>query len=465
MRAPAILVLAVALAGGHAAADENSDLNFIPAPAAPNNAAPTPSPAAVHGRLYLEDAASFASLRSALPVPFPPPVPQSWEERIFLDARDEWALAPDFHVDYSGRLNFRAGDQLPIPSHENVRHDFREGYFTWEPVSGSFIDGGRINVKNGVATGYNPTDFFKTHAVIEPLSFDPTVLREDRLGTAMIRASHVAPSGTVAVAFAPQFEKESSLYTTNNLPSFDPGFGRTNAHDRLLIEGSTNLSDFNPELLLYREAAATLIGANVSAPMGHKTVLYLESSGGDAPSLINEALGYGHATGAIPAGAPEPLPEGGAKSFRAKAALGASYATESNITFNFEYHYDGAGFSHQDWRNWFAMGSARTAPPGIADSLWYIRDYGQEVEEPVARHSLFLRFDAVDAFVPNLEITGFTNTDLFDGSSLAQLTADYYLSNQWTIGAVGAADLGRKRSEFGSLPQAESILLKLARYF
>lgn len=64
-----------------------------------------------------------------------------------------------------------------------------------------------------------------------------------------------------------------------------------------------------------------------------------------------------------------------------------------------------------------------------------------------------------------MELTGFINTDLYDGSSLVQLGADYYLSNAWTIGALANANLGRTHSDFGSLPQAASILFKVARYF
>jgi hypothetical protein len=67
--------------------------------------------------------------------------------------------------------------------------------------------------------------------------------------------------------------------------------------------------------------------------------------------------------------------------------------------------------------------------------------------------------------VPKLEITGFTNMDLFDGSTLVQLTADYYLSNQWTVGAIAEANLGSRRTEFGSLPQAATLLFKVARFF
>ena len=79
-------------------------------------------------------------------------------------------------------------------------------------------------------------------------------------------------------------------------------------------------------------------------------------------------------------------------------------------------------------------------------------------------HSAFLRADWVDAFVPDLELTALANMDLEDGSGLVQATADYYLSRTWTIGGLASFTFGTRRSDFGSLPQAGSILLRLVRY-
>jgi hypothetical protein len=109
------------------------------------------------------------------------------------------------------------------------------------------------------------------------------------------------------------------------------------------------------------------------------------------------------------------------------------------------------------------MSHAQTA--GIPAALWYIRGYALDQQDPISKQSAFLRFDWVDAFVTNLEVTGFINTDLYDASSLVQLTADYYLSKSWTVGALLVSNLGRARSDFGSLPQAGSALLKISRYF
>jgi hypothetical protein len=461
------LTLLIALAAGAARADENSDLNLIPEAAQPGAPPAAPAtPTTTNGRVYLEDTGSVASTRGSLLVPAPPPPTEDWEERLFFDVREEWSLAQDLSIDYSGRMNLRASDRIDFPTHENIRHDFREGFVTWTPFAGTFFDFGRINLKSGVAAGYNPTDFFKTHAVVEPISLDPAVLREDRLGTAMARASYVGEGYSITAAFAPEFERESPVFTTTDLPSFDPTFGRTNAHPRLLLKGSFDLgNDVSPELLFYREGADTRFGANLTREISHKIVAYAEWSGGDEASLINEALGYGRATGTIPGAAPSVLPESPVRSFRSDAAIGASYSTESNVTFNLEYHYSGESFSRQDWRNWFALGQKLQNVPNADNELWYIRAYALDVEQPMSRQGAFLRFDWVDAFIPKLELTGFINVDVFDGSQTAQLTADYYLSNEWTVGMIASTNLGSRKSDFGSLPQAASVLVKLARYF
>jgi hypothetical protein len=115
--------------------------------------------------------------------------------------------------------------------------------------------------------------------------------------------------------------------------------------------------------------------------------------------------------------------------------------------------------------DWFSNGQGTTSSSPAARELWYIRGYALDQQEPLTRQSLFLRADWVDAFIPHLEITGFINSDLYDRSGLAQIATDYYLSNVWTIGIQASANLGAKRSDFGSLPQASSVLLKVTRYF
>ena len=56
---------------------------------------------------------------------------------------------------------------------------------------------GRINVRNGAALGYNPTDFFRSGALRSVVSIDPNSLRENRLGTVMLRPTAHRPIGCV----------------------------------------------------------------------------------------------------------------------------------------------------------------------------------------------------------------------------------------------------------------------------
>jgi hypothetical protein len=466
MRGRALAPLFLALAAAPALADENQDLNLIPEGVQQQPPAATQGPTRdQRQQIYLENATSFNSRQSLL-VPAPPPPTPDWQERLFLDARKEWVLSPDLDLTYSGRLNLEADDVEPFPTHHAIRNDFREGYASWQVAPATYLDLGRINLKSGVAAGFNPTDFFKTRAVVEPLSIDPAVLREDRLGTFMLEAQHIGEGASFTIAYAPKLYDPSRIYTATTLPSLDPMLDRTNAHDRLLVKGTVDLADgLSPEFLAYHEGERSELGTNLTESIGQRTVLYAEWAGGRRASLIADAFHYGVDTGSLPPQATAALPFDARTYFQSDLAVGGSYTTSNRIVFNLEYHFHQAGFSDQDWRNWFAIGEARANSPPVTSTLWYLRAYAADQQEPINTHALFLRADWTDAFIPDLELTALTRIDLQDGSSVAQLTADYYLSNAWTMGALAAANLGGRGTDQGSLPQQMGVIFKLARYF
>jgi negative regulator of sigma E activity len=450
------------------ASSENKDLELIPqglreAPSSPTSTAPAAATAAQ--RLYLENAFTTQSRRGAGLVPLPPPPPFDWQERIFLDVRKQWDIGDGVSASYSGRLNLRAENDIDFPNRQNVLNDLREAYASWQPLSRSYLDLGRINLKSGIALGYNPTDYFKTRAVVEPLSADPTVLREDRLGTLMMRGLQVWDRGSLTVAFAPHLYSPSAIYAGLNLPSFDPSLDRTNAANRLLLKGTANVSaNLSPELLYYREGGQSRVGANLTQNIGQRSIAYLEWSGGTRPDLIEQALLYGRETGTLPASAPAVLPENPRRRFQSELALGASYAGTAKVTVNLEYHFNQAAFTAADWSRWFTIGRGTTAASLVAAELWYVRDYAADQQQPINRHSLFLRADCTDAFVRKLELSGFIDVDLHDGSSLLQFGADYYLSDHWTVGGLLIGYAGARRSDFGSLPIGATFLVDFARY-
>jgi hypothetical protein len=455
--ASAFLLLSCLAANAQTA---DPDLARIPAAAAPTAPAPTDG----QDNIYLENYLAVSALRSNLAVPLPPPGPAQWEARLFLDARIERPLANDLGFFYSGRLNVSVENDAGFPSHHDVRNDLREAYLAWRGADGLFVEFGRINLKSGMALGFNPTDFFKTRAVVDPVSADPTVLREDRLGTLMLQAQKIWNGGSLMAAIAPKLAEETAPYTNTDLPSFNPMFDRTNAHTRALVKASIDVFDgISPEFLIYNETDHTRFGLNLTQGFGQAIVGYLEWAGGRRSSLAYNAYADGVLTGVLPPGAS--IPVDAQRSFANDLAVGASYATKIGVTFDLEYDFHQAGFSAADWRNWFDAGAANTTNQPVLGELWFLRGYAGDQQEPVARNSIFLSANWPHAFVHDLSLAGFVDTDLRDGSGLAQFTANYDISPQWTVGVLTDAYFGAHRSDFGSLPQQLNILASVSRFF
>src|SRR5262249_42713517 len=173
---------------------ENDDLDSMPTLQSPGDAEPVLSRNG-NQRLYVQNAFTWSAGRSDLLVPVPQSTASTWEDRVFVDVRREWRAGPRLTLTFSDRLNVRVENDLAFPTRQNVVNDWREGFLSWEISDNTYVDAGRINLKSGAALGFNPTDFFKTRAVVEPLSADPSVLREDRLGTLMLRAQRIWTGG------------------------------------------------------------------------------------------------------------------------------------------------------------------------------------------------------------------------------------------------------------------------------
>jgi hypothetical protein len=458
-----VAVLAASLcAAVPAAADENSDLNLIPGSV---SKAPTEAPQAPPaGKLFLEDAFTLTAPRSGLAVPLLPPAPALWQNRTSLDVSYQWHLSDTLTATLSDRFNVIEQNDYSFPDHKNVRNDFREGYLTWEPSERIYLEAGRINLRDGVALGFNPTDFFKTRTLVDQASQDPSVIRQDRLGVLMLRGQAIWGDGSASIAFAPKVQSPTSFSATG-ASGLDPRFDRTNAADRVLLSVNYDFADLSPQALVYHEGNRTRFGLNLSRQIGQSVIAYAEWAGGREPSLIAEAVSYGKRTGTLPENAPLLPPPTAGESFQNDLAIGASWTSAEKITVNLEYHYHQAGFSPADWHNWFAIGGANRNVLPVAGELWFIRGYAADQQQPTAQHQVFLRAGWTDAFVANLELTAFTFVNLYDGSSLSQLSASYYLSSAWTIGAYATATLGGVRSERGSQPQARSIIAQVIRYF
>jgi hypothetical protein len=111
------------------------------------------------------------------------------------------------------------------------------------------------------------------------------------------------------------------------------------------------------------------------------------------------------------------------------------------------------------------VGSAGRNSRAVTGELWFIRGFANDQQQPLSQQQVFLRATWTDAFIPKLDLTAFAFVDVYDGSVLTQISANYYLTRSWTVGGYLSANAGGPRSEQGSFPQAGSAIVQLIRYF
>jgi hypothetical protein len=450
-------------------ADENQDLDLIPSeirdqPAKPITTAPPgePAPKRLHAKPFIEDALALAGPARTVPVPYPLPL-SDWQNRTSFDLYLQWTPWRPLTITISNRLNLIEQDNLSFWSRHTVRNDLREAYLSWEVATNTFLEAGRINIRNGTALGYNPTDFFRARTLVGQASLDPSTIRQNRLGTLMARAQKIWAGGSASIAFAPKVAHASRIFDDSRI-GIDPSFDTTNAAYRGLATLSLDVGAWSPQLLGYYERDRSKLGLGVSRAFGDAVVAYAEWAGGKESNLIARSFAYAQTTEGLPPDAPLPLPTDTGSAFRNDLAAGASWTIGSKVTLNLEYHFHQAGFTRQDWQDWFDVGSSAASPPALADQLWYIRGYAADQQEPNSRHQVFLRVAWPRAILSHLDLAGFALVDLYAGSTLAQLAASYYLSDVWTFAVYGAMNAGPARSERGSLPRFGSVILQVVAY-
>ena len=440
-----------------APADEDTDLARIPdAPAV--DAAPLSAGRRASARLYLEDALTLAA-RRAPAVRFPPPPPYRWQNRISADAVAEWSVRPSLKLFLSDRIDVIAQEDATWWSRGTVHNELREGYASWQPRPRVYLEVGRINARNGVALGFNPTDVFRARTLVGQASLDPSVLSRNRLGTLMARAQVIGRAGALSVMYAPKLFEPSAI--GSDAVGVDPRFDATNASHRVLVTAGGNAGELSVQSMAYFEPGRPKVGLALTRPLGSSVVAYAEWTLGHEADLVARALDYGRRTGTLPAGTPDQLAADPSQRWRNDVAAGASWTIATLLTLNLEYHFHQGALSAGDWARWFAAGRA---VPAIAPELWYIRGYAADQQEPASQHNAFLRIAWPNAGLSDLEVDAFAFVSLHDGSVLTQTSAIYAISDHWTLTFSFSASVGSPQSERGSLPQAASGILDLVLY-
>jgi hypothetical protein len=377
-------------------------------------------------------------------------------ERLSLEVRDDARLAPDWRFVFGDRLdiaysggssndgnNSTRGSSIGTGSNISTGagtgnglqkiNTLKQAYVSWQPQSDLLVDLGRINTREGVAFGYNPTDFFRTDALRTIESLDPDSLRDERLGTVMLRGESLWTSGALTALYAPKLD------STQSTAPFSPDFGATNASGRWLLSLTQHLTpSWSPQWLLFgNDHGMAQLGFDSTALLGDATVAYVDASGGRLSSLWTQS---------------QNLPADPA--WRARAAAGLTYSTTHKLALTLEYEYDGAALGARGWD------AVRAGDP---QAYGRYRNYVSAQQELPTRQALFAYASWQDVGIRHLDWSAFLRVDLVDHSRLPWTEMRYH----WTrvdLALRWQDEAGAPTSDYGAAPTGRTWQL-VADYF
>ncbi|MFZ6848914.1 hypothetical protein [Undibacterium sp. RuRC25W] len=356
-------------------------------------------------------------------------------QRLSFDVQYDGTLAQGWRAILSDRLDINWPAQIPG---QNSINTVKEAYLIWQMQNDILLDAGRINVRNGVATGYNPTDFFRNGALRSIVSADPSSLKEDRQGSVMLRAQKLWDGGSVTALFSPKLAEQA------NNASFSLDIGATNSQNRWLVALSQKMAEgWAPQFLLFKsEQLPTQIGMNLTTLVNDATVAYVEWSGGRSPSLLAQAYQQ------------QGLYFPDTSAFRNRTSVGLTYTTENKISVTTELEYNGGALDQNKWD------ALQRGPLAIYGQY---RNYLQTVQEAPTARAIFVYASWQDALLNHLDLSAMSRFDAVDSSRMSWLEARFHFSHaefalQWQRNS------GNRLSDYGVATKMQSWQL-MARYF
>lgn len=400
---------------------------------------------------WADDLADLDALALADAPPTTPPPARDWQgfaelawgqftapqesvtanHRLSLDLQVDTAIAPRWRAVLANRLD---GKWPPQTGDEHYINTLKEAYVSWQASDARLLDLGRVNVRNGVAMGYNPTDYFRSGAVRSLVSSDPGSLKKNRLGSVMLRGQTLWTGGSLTALASPKMAEQASD------TAFSPDYGATNNQNRWLLAVSQHLTDkITPQWLVYGEdRQSAQLGMNLTTLAGDATVLFAEWSGGQSRSQLAQAgLSSEEA------------------SFHQRAAAGVTYTTGNKLSWTLEYAYNDAALNADQW-------SALQRGPALAYGRY--RVWAQAAQELPTQEMLGLYANWTDAFVPHLDLSAMVRANVADRSRTHWVEARYHWSHT-DLALQWQANSGGELSDFGAVPQQRIWQVSLRQYF
>jgi hypothetical protein len=448
--------LGFVLAPAPRTASAEEDQQRIPANVLGDEPVAAPAAAAGSESIFVEANGEQVTRRTLLvPIESPDHRREVW--RLIADARGDKALSDRVTARLSARFDF-SGTQDDGTRNEG-QISLREAAAQWRAADTLVAEFGRVNLRQGVALGFNPTDFFKPRTAVDTSTRDPQVQRVNRLGTVMLNAQHIGPSGSLLVALAPRLTQAAGL--AEDEPKERLRLGDTNGQNRLLVKGQlAQIHSLQPELLAFKDDTGWRVGANLTGAFGQQVTGFIEYAGGRRLPLLRRLLEDGVHSGDLPASALAALP-GAEKRWLNDLAIGATWTGSNLLSLTAEFDLQQGGLSRDDWQHWFGLGTAGADGASLA---WYLRGAANAQLEPLLRRNLFLRAQWDQAGLRDLSFNAFVNRNLDDQSQLGQIAVEYRATPSSRLRATVVFTHGRSDSQYGSDPARYAVLLGFVHY-
>jgi len=356
--------------------------------------------------------------------------------RLSLDFSHSARLAPGLRAVISDRMDY---NDSKIAGTDATVNSLREAYLSWQPDGGStVVEFGRINLRYGPGFGYNPTDFFRDGSLRTLTTANPFALRENRLGSVMLRALRLWADGSLSVAYSPKLTERPSS------DGWNLDLGATNNRDRAVVALGTQFSQrVSSQLLVYKEAGASpTVGASLTALVSDAAVAHVEWTNGSEPDLMSRAL-------ALPGITPTDTVS------RNRFVAGLTYTTASKLSVTAEYQYNGFALSQTDWAK---LGA--TAP---AAQFAYLLE-AQRRQELAPQNAYLIYVTQKSLGLKNLDLTAFLRVNAADNSQLIWAELRHHWS-KFDLAVQIQQHIGGPTSEYGVLPDRGVVQVLGTYYF
>jgi len=418
-------------------------------------------------RVFVESAAASRNLRTQQSLLAPNSLVQRYA-RVSGDARLDRDLAEGWRGILSARADARELEPVTGMDDRFGRHYLllREGYVSHELSPTRYGDAGRINLKNGVAVGFNPTDYFRTSSLVERETEDTSVLRENRMGTWMIRGQELWTDAALTVAYAPKLTSSTTAPYTEDPYKTSWWTERTNAQNRTFLKYTWGTQgNFIPEVSALHssnQSSQWQYGFGATTNLGAGATAYFESNLSRSKSLVAAARDDAIEHNVYPASTPDVIPLNNERSWHKQVSTGINYVPAEKTRIIVEYQRNDAGFSYDDWRNYFnTFNRVPAARPGLIQ----IRLFALDQQVPLSRDQMFLRLQKDDFFIKGLMVSGLTFLDVHDRSMLIQGVVGYVVTRQLSVALQLNWTTGTANSQFETQLVRSSVLAKATYFF